>query len=155
MDKVCKNCNQTKLLSEFNKRSDKKDGLDNFCRLCSRERTQNYYHNNREVQVKKASGRVLKRKRKIIKYVRENIKKKCSLCPEDFPSCLDFHHLRDKKFTISAELTDHSWKKILEEIDKCILLCANCHRKYHFKNFSLLTDKPNSRVVDIGIDTGL
>lgn len=46
-----------------------------------------------------------------------------------WPECLDFHHIDpgEKEFTISQSLTK-SWARTLKEIDKCILLCANCHR---------------------------
>lgn len=44
---------------------------------------------------------------------------------------LDFHHLKDKKFNISKDGHTRSWEKTKEELDKCILLCANCHREEH------------------------
>ena len=46
---------------------------------------------------------------------------------------LEFHH-RDssgKDFSISEKGYTRSWKKVKEELDKCILLCANCHREIH------------------------
>jgi hypothetical protein len=56
----------------------------------------------------------------------------CKLCGEKEPICLDFHHLRDKDRTI-ANTYRNGWsiKRIKNEIRKCILLCANCHRKVH------------------------
>lgn len=59
---------------------------------------------------------------------------KCSRCPENHPACLDFHH-RDpkaKEVTIASTL-GNGWSiaRILKEIAKCDLLCANCHRKLH------------------------
>lgn len=57
---------------------------------------------------------------------------KCALC--GYGGCveaLDFHHLKDKDFTISKYIT--SWKKTKQELDKCVLLCANCHRSKHRK----------------------
>lgn len=59
---------------------------------------------------------------------------KCSRCPEDHPATLDFHH-RDpaaKEVLISQAISKGwAWEKILAEIDKCEVLCANCHRKEH------------------------
>jgi hypothetical protein len=58
---------------------------------------------------------------------------KCNKCGRVFPNCVyDFHHIRDKSFGISNQLTNRSEKELLEEIDKCVLLCANCHREVHF-----------------------
>lgn len=58
---------------------------------------------------------------------------KCSNCPENHPACLDFHHLdpNEKEFLITKLI--HSKKKLKEELKKCIVLCANCHRKFHFE----------------------
>jgi hypothetical protein len=42
---------------------------------------------------------------------------------------LDFDHLRDKKYNISRMIHDgFSWKAIKKEIEKCEIVCANCHR---------------------------
>ena len=46
---------------------------------------------------------------------------------------LEFHH-RDpnlKEFGISSKGYARSWEKVKQEIEKCILLCANCHREFH------------------------
>jgi hypothetical protein len=46
---------------------------------------------------------------------------------------LEFHHLESlqKDFGISSKGYTRSWVKIREELDKCVLLCANCHREVH------------------------
>jgi hypothetical protein len=48
------------------------------------------------------------------------------------PRVYDFHHLdpTQKDFTI-ARIIGRSWDKIIPELDKCVLLCANCHRLRH------------------------
>ena len=56
----------------------------------------------------------------------------CCYCQEREPCCLDFHH-RDptkKKFKIGEGYRCNRDKK-MKEIEKCILVCANCHRKLH------------------------
>lgn len=57
----------------------------------------------------------------------------CVVCGESDLRCLDLHHKdpSKKKFTLSISnysRTEEAWK---EEIEKCITLCANCHRKLH------------------------
>ena len=49
-------------------------------------------------------------------------------------SALEFHHLdpKEKDFSISTNIK--SLDLIKKELDKCILLCANCHREEHFKD---------------------
>ena len=59
---------------------------------------------------------------------------RCQLCGYNrCPEALEFHHLETsgKDFGISDKGYTRSWKKIKEELDKCILLCANCHREVH------------------------
>lgn len=60
----------------------------------------------------------------------------CIKCGEDHQACMDFHH-RDpstKKGEVGRMLGDFKSKKsILEEIEKCDVLCANCHRKHHWE----------------------
>jgi hypothetical protein len=58
----------------------------------------------------------------------------CIVCGEADPRCLDFHH-RDPatKLKCVAKMmsTTRNWAAVLEEIKKCDVLCANCHRKHH------------------------
>ena len=62
----------------------------------------------------------------------------CCICGENFPAAMDFHHLGDKEETIS-KLSNRSWRipRVQAEMDKCVLLCANCHRKVHAGALSL------------------
>ncbi len=57
---------------------------------------------------------------------------KCCLCGYDrHPGTLDFHHVdpTTKSFGVSAGGFSRSWKSIENELKKCILVCANCHRE--------------------------
>lgn len=56
--------------------------------------------------------------------------KPCTDCGELFPPfCMDFDHVRGTKVaSISRLLSDNKFDKVLEEIEKCELVCANCHR---------------------------
>jgi len=59
--------------------------------------------------------------------------KKCFYCGYDkCVAALDFHHIdTNKEFKIS-NVRCYSKKKLKAEIDKCIVLCSNCHREVHF-----------------------
>ena len=59
---------------------------------------------------------------------------KCALC--GYARCaeaLELHHKdpTQKDFGISYRGYTRSWEKIRKEIEKCVLLCANCHREVH------------------------
>lgn len=65
---------------------------------------------------------------------------KCVRCKDDDFVCLDFHHTdpNEKEMGISqAVLNGWSKKRILEEIAKCKVICASCHRKLHAGRFVL------------------
>jgi 5-methylcytosine-specific restriction endonuclease McrA len=58
----------------------------------------------------------------------------CQVCGYDrCVEALEFHHLdpTQKDFGISYKGYTRSWEKVKDEADKCILLCANCHREAH------------------------
>lgn len=56
---------------------------------------------------------------------------KCSRCHETFPHYVyDFHHL-DPKIKDRAAVRSKDWKILLKELNKCVLLCSNCHRITH------------------------
>lgn len=53
----------------------------------------------------------------------------CADCGNDNPIVLDFDHIRDKKYNVSQMVHDgFSWAAIKKEIEKCEIVCANCHR---------------------------
>ena len=57
---------------------------------------------------------------------------KCERCSESDYICLDFHHIGDKENDVSRMVSNGcSIKNIENEINKCIVLCSNCHRKEH------------------------
>jgi len=61
----------------------------------------------------------------------------CNKCGESDPICLDFHHTSgNKDFQISTAVhVVRSKENILKEIEKCVILCSNCHRKEHANKY--------------------
>lgn len=77
---------------------------------------------------------VAKRRKKLREMARNYKGGKCMLCGYNrYQGALDFHHknAKDKEFGISVRGLTRSWEKIKAEIDKCVLVCANCHREIH------------------------
>jgi len=71
----------------------------------------------------------------------------CTDCGKKFPPyVMDLHHVRGKKAANISQMKRGSVKKLEEEIAKCDLLCANCHRIRHYSKFwkSLDESPPNS-----------
>lgn len=83
---------------------------------------------------------IILRKKRLTKWIRQLKRKlKCSKCRNSDCRVLDFHHVKgNKKFNISdLALMGLSKKRVLKEIKKCIVLCANCHRIEHYKTRGL------------------
>jgi len=77
---------------------------------------------------------VAKRRKKIREMAVEYKGGKCMLC--GYNKCiqaLEFHHIgnTEKDFGISDKGYTRSWERVKKEIDRCILVCANCHRELH------------------------
>lgn len=94
----------------------------------------------RRAWYKKNSDRAKKAVTDRKKVLRDWIKEvksvlKCLKCGESDPACLDFHHSdpSKKEFSIARATTiGYSKDRILEEMSKAEVLCANCHRKLHY-----------------------
>ena len=98
------------------------------------EAQRKHYQDNK----KKYRKNINKRKERNREYIHELKKNGCSKCGyNEHPECLEFHHLvpskKNGKFENLSFAIRHKWKleKIDEEVSKCILLCANCHRLLH------------------------
>lgn len=73
---------------------------------------------------------VAKRRRKIKTLAIEYKGGKCQVCGySKYPGALDLHHITNKKFGIGDKGYTRSWKTVKTELDKCVLVCANCHRE--------------------------
>ena len=60
---------------------------------------------------------------------------KCENCGENHPATLDFHHPDPNKKDMAVSkmiAAKKKWEDIEKEINKCMVLCANCHRKLHY-----------------------
>ena len=96
----------------------------------SKKYNKSWYQNNRQKRLEQ----IRKRKKSIRKQLNEyKIENKCFKCREDHPAALDFHHIEDKNFLVSKMIGDgYSINSIMNEVKKCMLLCANCHRLEHY-----------------------
>lgn len=97
-----------------------------------------YYHKNHDRQLKLAllrRNRAYKIKRDYINRIKD---RPCADCKIKYPAyVMDFDH-RDFKTKIKdvATMTARNWslEKIIKEIEKCDIICANCHRIRTYKH---------------------
>jgi hypothetical protein len=127
--KICNKCGLEKPLDRFNKRSGSKDGLQARCKQCNSEALKAHYNDNK-AYYKDKQLKLRERNRDYIASIKSS--SCCKICQEPDSCCLDFHHLTDKKYNV-AEMPalGLSLELIQEEIDKCVVLCSNCHKKLH------------------------
>ena len=126
--KVCNKCQKEQSVSNFHKAARNVDGFFHTCKPCRKEIDREYYSKSDKKQkltTKHSQNRIN------IQLYKDD--KSCKFCGESANCCLDFHHRneKDKTFTISQRVNDYSWERILEEIQKCDVVCCNCHRKLH------------------------
>ena len=117
--KVCTICQKELPIEDFNWRDKKKGIRRSECKSCHTK-----YMQNRIAE-----------KRKYALQVKEQLG--CAKCGEIRPYVLDFHHLdpSEKENTVSRLITNTSnIESVKKEIAKCVVLCSNCHREFHYLN---------------------
>lgn len=130
--KICSKCKKECELNEFPFKNTEKNIRHNVCKICWKDIRKISYNNNKVVTLNRNKRNT---KKNINWYIDYKSKLKCVKCGEDHPACLDFHHKNpnEKDFNISINIgSTYSINKILNEIEKCDVLCANCHRKLHY-----------------------
>jgi hypothetical protein len=163
--KTCTKCGQWKPLDAFYvRRKDRPLSRHSDCKECAnaravarrkergypdrdrqREHWRNYYHRHPD----RAAARRQKKRRARADWFQElKATLVCAQCGESDAACLDFHHRDGEEKTCAvADLVrnEASEERILAEIGRCVVLCANCHRKLHAGRFQLpLSSAPRS-----------
>ena len=143
MKKICSKCNKELNLNNFNSKTNRsgKTKTQPYCKACQKEYKAKYYLNNKDKILKQAN----KRKQDFKKQFYNNtlFKSKCKICGETSPECLEFHHINPKikHKSISVLLSNGCSEQIYEELKKCEVLCANCHKKITAKQFNWYKQK--------------
>ena len=114
--KICSKCGVEKPITEYHKNGFDRQGNQKYrgyCKTCANKRESERYWE----------------KRAFVDSQRDF----CAKCGDTRTYVLDFHHKNpsEKEFTI-GKVKKGSLDIIQKEIDKCICLCANCHRDFHF-----------------------
>lgn len=156
--KTCSKCNVTKPIDNFHKDRRLKSGVTARCKTCLCEYKRAYYASPKGKAAVTAYNEIHKEKRSAYskeysrKYRDAQFKNKrklefclykggtCSECgfvaTEETIAAFDFHHTNplEKEHTPSDMLMLKK-SKVLKELDKCVLLCSNCHRILHHRQY--------------------
>lgn len=126
----CQKCKQEKEECSFSKNKSKKSGFNKICKDCFKKYKDSHYENNKEYYIEKNKRNKLKIKEFIQEYKE---KSSCKLCGENHIATLDFHH--KDPLVKDFSLSNYNWgiERVKKEIEKCEILCSNCHRKLHYQ----------------------
>jgi len=119
--KHCPRCKTEKSLVDFYQRRGKKGGSV-YCRPCTNEQA-----------IERQRGF----KQKCVEYKGGE----CEECKYNtYIGALEFHHIDPltKKFTLATRKLTSFSEEIKQELDKCLMLCSNCHREAHAKTKGLI-----------------
>ena len=120
ISKVCSKCKEIKSHDDFYQKPDRKNGASE-CKKCF-----NAYCTRRWINTKIRA----------IEYKGSS----CENCGKSYPvlpyPVFDFHHIVPSEKDVDwSKLRRRSWSRIVKELDKCKLLCSNCHRMHHHNEF--------------------
>jgi hypothetical protein len=128
--KHCNKCGKDKPISEFGKNKSKKDGLQTMCKECVRAYGKLHYATHKEDYINRNRS-YREHNREWLNSIKSQLK--CSICGEDRIWCLDFHHTNPSEKEGSVSHMIQAPNKLKSELEKCIVLCANCHRDVHYQ----------------------
>lgn len=132
--KICTKCKNELDETCFAFKNKTNNILHSQCKECQVPKQHTHYLQNISKYKTKArtnNKRYIKRNKEYVNQYKEN--KGCCLCKENTPEALDFHHITTDKENNISRLTSSSISltTLQSEMAKCVVLCANCHRKVH------------------------
>jgi hypothetical protein len=147
-ESLCTKCGELKSISEFYSQL-QRDGVNkrisSWCKECTKSDIRDYVEKNRALvnerdrkrwktkrltELPKRQQANKERKEKYVAYKGG----KCQVCGyQECIGSLEFHHTIPEKKEFQVTENKCSWEKAKAELDKCILLCANCHKELHYK----------------------
>lgn len=115
----------------FARNAGRKDGLQSCCRSCRKVWDRATYAANREAMIARTAAARAARADESRHALWQHLLGHPCPCGEADPVVLEFHHPDgDKEGEIGAMVADgYLWRTIASEIEKCEVLCANCHRR--------------------------
>jgi hypothetical protein len=147
-EKKCTHCKITKEVGEFSLDGKYVNGSSRYkswCKGCHKLFDKKHYSTTGGKFQKAHVAKWCKEKFDLINEIKNN--EKCCVCKEPDSVCFDFHHIdpSTKKFSISRGRTRSSitFPSFKEELIKCVILCANCHRKFHAGKITLPSNAMN------------
>ncbi len=129
--KKCTKCEVEKPIAEFPWKNREKGKLHAVCKSCTAVRSNKWYYANKEHHVQNVTNHTLENQRKLKDYVNAYLSNTpCAVCGETDRVVLEFDHISGKDNNISDLIRlSVSLPRLRAEIEKCQVLCVNCHKR--------------------------
>lgn len=131
--KICCICKKELSIDCFSFKFKAKGVRQSQCKECKKNYHDDYYVNNKLKYAEakqRGKDRGYRSDKILTEYINSFKVNGCVLCDEKFYAALDFHHIDPKqKDKAIARATSKAYVKV--EVEKCVVLCSNCHRKFH------------------------
>jgi 5-methylcytosine-specific restriction endonuclease McrA len=130
----CSKCKVPKSLNDFYLDKRSPTGRRYDCKECHKTFGKNKYHQDEKYRqqhiAKRKNTARNRRKKHQLQLMQILAQSGCIACGERDPIVLDFDHIANKEFGISVALRRGiRWSAIVQELQKCQILCSNCHRR--------------------------
>jgi hypothetical protein len=135
--KACSRCGLPQPLDSFSIRNRSRGTRQSICKSCQNEYVRRHYQAHRSAYIEKARTRNAEQSRINAEFLIEYLSSHpCVDCGESDIVVLEFDHQRDKLMAISQLSREgYSLERLKQEIAKCEVVCANCHRRRTAKQF--------------------
>ena len=130
--KKCARCKHVKHINEFSFKNKERGLRQSYCKTCMRNIQREHYKKHKARYRRKSK----KRRDEVSAILNDMKDQPCADCGQVYPYyIMDFDHRdeEDKHFNIGTRKYSVSLEKLLEEVEKCDVVCSNCHRARTFR----------------------
>jgi len=128
MTRTCTKCGETKNIEEFYYKDRAKGVRRYWCKACVGAYNREHYRRYRDLYIKRAKANNVRYKTRnytwLFNYLQGH---PCEDCGESNLCVLQFHHTDGNKECDVSSLSSGSIGRLQREVEKCVVLCANCH----------------------------
>ena len=131
--KICTKCKQELPITEFRWKNKAENRKHSQCKTCQKAQEKIHYRESKERQIN-VRDTADQQKQTNLSIIALFKGQGCCKCGETRIYVLDCHHIKDsgKIDTINHMAKSASPETLRAELNKCVCLCANCHREFHY-----------------------
>ena len=131
--KICSMCGKELPLDNFSWKNKSKGIYQSRCKSCQSKVDRQYYlkSQQRREAIRARARQDNQNSKNFIREYKET--HPCCICGEKRWYLLDFHHIDNNKEKEVSQISTWGIPRIIKEIEKCAIMCANCHREYHWQ----------------------